>query len=191
MSYRKQVDQHTYIAAASYSDQWWELKDPRDGSFMGGCSSWYICKAMTKSLDEPPWTPQPCLRIVASKDWDTKFADPLAPNQKWYCKCAAKYMASWGQIVEFSRMNPQTRVMDKIYLTSDVPSWDVEDIRAMDLEKRVRPSSAQELYEKVKQQKPATCEFIVKDEIGHLCIDGQEVFDSLPEFKWRGIYNMA
>ncbi len=102
-------------------------------------------------------------------------------------------MASWGQIVEFSRMNPQTRVMDKNYFKSDVPPWDYEDIRAMDLEKRLKPSSAQELYEKVLSLslKPATCEFIVKDQSGHLCIDGQEVFDALPEFKWYNIYNMV
>ena len=192
LAFQGEVDQHSYIAASSYSDQWTEIKDAQ-GNVIGSINSWYICQAKTAYTVTPggEWVNGPCLRITTSKGFATKHADPLAPKQRWYCSCHCKYNANWGQIVEIARLNTATNLVEKVYLKSDIPPWDVEDIRAMDAEAKLKPVSAQELFLKVKALKPTLCEFIVKDSEGHHRLDGKEVFDNLPEFKWNEIYNMV
>ncbi len=190
LAFEQEIDQHAYIAAASYSDCWTIIRDAR-GKVTGGVNSWYICRALTGPWDFLANKATPCFRITESKKWDTKFDDPLATGQRWYCSCGAKFAAKWGQVVETSTLDLSTLKVMKTYMKSDMPDWDAQDVRAMEMEESMAPRSAKALYEMVKAVKPALCEFIVKDSEGHHKLDGQEIFDALPVFLWKQLHNMT
>jgi len=175
LAFQGKVDQHSYIMAASYSDQWTEIKD-QNGRTTGGVMSWSICQANSGTWDYEKNRTTPCYRITASKDWDKRHSDPLATKQRWYCSCGTRFKATWGQIVETSTLNPQTMKVEKCYMKSDVPNWDHQDIRAMALEEELAPTSARELYEKVETVNVALGDFIVQDEQGFHRIANITVF---------------
>ncbi len=93
--------------------------------------------------------------------------------------------------MEMSTLNPRTMKVEKCYMKSDVPNWDHEDIRAMALEETLHPTSATELYGKVKSVTVAPCDFIEKDSQGHHRLVSETIFKSLPEFKWSQLYNFT
>jgi hypothetical protein len=189
LAFADQPDQHDFIMASSYSDQWSELVDA-SGKCTGSVNSWYICKS-----GKGPWCYEtnkvtPCYRITPSKEWGRKHEDPLATKQSWYCSCWSKYNATWGQIVEISRYSFRTKQMEKIYLRSDLPPWDEEDVRAMHLEETLKPKSSRELYEKVKALRPVA-NAIIEERDGHMRIIDSAAYNSLTEFKWVEINNMV
>ena len=190
LAFECKVDQHDFIMAASYSDSWVMIKD-ESGRVIGGLDSWYICQAKTGPRDYGKNTCTPCYRIMASKDWGKRHSDPLATKQHWHCSCRKVFQAEWGQIVQMSKLNPQTMKVEKYYMKSDVPNWNLEDMRAMALEEELAPTSARELYDKVKSVKVALCDFIEKDAQGFHRIAGEKIFNSLPEFKWSQLYNFT
>jgi hypothetical protein len=189
LAFADQPDQHDYIMAASYSDQWCELVDA-SGKCTGSVNSWYVCMAGTGPWDNAANKVTPCFRITPSKEWGRKHADPLATKQKWYCSCYSKYNCNWGQIVEISRYSQLTKQMEKIYLRSDVPPWDGEDVRAMHLEETLKPKSSRELYDRVKTLRPVA-NALIEERDGHMRIIDREVYNMLAEFKWAELNNMA
>jgi hypothetical protein len=192
LAFAKEPDQHRYILAASFSDQWTEVTDEA-GGLVGGICSWYVCRARTAWSPSPPYTACECLRLIPSKDWKRKHTDPLAPKQRYYCGsgCEARYNASWGQVVEVARVCTSTREVERFYMRADVPSWDVEDIRAMELEASLPVSSAEDLYSRVKRVEPSLNDVIVKDAEGFKRVRDPATFNALPEFKWAEIFNLA
>ena len=55
-----------------------------------------------------PETLTPCGTMVISDMWDRRHEDPLAVNQRWYCKiCTAKYKTTLGVICEMVHPRPQ------------------------------------------------------------------------------------
>ncbi|MFM7981879.1 MAG: hypothetical protein ACKPKO_21425, partial [Candidatus Fonsibacter sp.] len=119
----KGEEQHQYVLAASFLDTWTEIRDST-GRLIGGISSWYICLALTAYCNAT-WRHIQCCRLTPSKDWGRKFDDPLASRNPYYCSCAAKYNHGWGQVVHISRLNKQNGKLERMYVKSDVPSWDV------------------------------------------------------------------
>jgi hypothetical protein len=185
-------EQHRCILAASYSDVWSEIRSSK-GVLVGGISSWYICMAKTEYGPPPAWSPAPCLRVTPSKDWGRKFQDPLAVKQKYYCPrktCECKYNASWGQLVEISRVGAQG-LLERFYVRADVPSWDVEDVRAMYLEESLAPASAAELYRQLKRVVPAVTDVVIADDAGCRKVRDAPTWESIPTFKWVEIFNFA
>jgi len=193
LAFEDMVDQCAYIIGyimtASYSDSWAEIRD-KNGKLTGGVNSWYICQAKTGPWEDVKGAYTPCYRIMESKKWDKKHDDPLLTDQCLYCSCGAKLKLTWGQIVETSSLNLNTLVMEKIYMKSGVPSWDVEGLRAMEMEENLAPRCTRDIYDKVQAVKVALSAFIVVDAQGHHRLDGKEIYQSLPEFKWSQIYNM-
>jgi hypothetical protein len=131
------------------------------------------------------------LRVTPSKDWARKHADPLATRQKYYCACRAAYNASWGQLVEISRLNRATGILERCYVKADVPSWDVEDVRAMHLEESLKPRSAGELYQAVKRVVPAITDVVVRDAEGHTKVVDEAMWNAIPTFRWVEVFNLA
>jgi hypothetical protein len=76
--------------ASTYCDEWLTLPpDPVTGRVKGAVRSWYLCG------------PNGCSTLICSKDWDRfNQSNPLATGQRWYCKCGARFMTRWGQVVE-------------------------------------------------------------------------------------------
>ena len=131
-----------------------------------------------------------CLRVTPSKDWGRKFDDPLATKQRYYCSCSRRFNATWGQIVEISRCTHGGSV-ERMYVRADVPSWDVEDIRAMSLERTLDPANPRALYDQVRRVEPSVDDVIIKDTEGHKHVRDMATYVAMPVFRWVEIFNLA
>jgi hypothetical protein len=130
-----------------------------------------------------------CLSALPSQDWSTKFADPSATKQKWYCHCGARYNASWGQLVEISRVNSSGQ-LEKLYMCADVPTWDVEDVRATSHEVEMAPASPTDLYNNLKRVEPTLTSIVVLRE-GHKRIVDLATWNEMPKFLWTEIFALV
>jgi hypothetical protein len=190
IAFASEPDQHTYILAASFSDVWTEIYNP-DGSLLGRVASWYICGAKT-GWDDTLQVSVPCLRMTPSKDWRRKLDDPLTTGrQKYYCKCYAGYNHNWGQVVELSRWNRTKGVMERTYLRSDVPSWDLEDVRAAEMEERLKPVSARELFDKTKRLTPTATDVVKEMPDQTFKLVDYDTWQAMPHFTWKEVFNMT
>ncbi len=190
IAFADQANQHEFILAASFSDVWTEIFNT-DGSVLGRTASWYICGAKT-GWDHAAGVAAPCLRLTPSKDCRRKLDDPLTTGrQKYYCKCYAGYNHSWGQVAELSRWNRTTGRMERSYLRSDVPPWDVEDIRAAEMEERLKPSSARELFEKTKRLVPTATDVVIESADKSMRLVDTKTWLAMPRFTWKEVFNMT
>ena len=199
LAFEQKVDQHAWIMASSFSDSWTLVKDAA-GRVIGGICSYYPCLGCTRWAGGPSanagvkqWAPDACCRVIPSKDWRRSNADPLAPRQRYYCydDCGKKFQAGWGQLVEVKRMNPQG-VMEVFYMRAEVPSWDVEDIRAMHIQDTLADgcNTAMDLFNKIHTVKPALSALVVPDPTiqGVVTMTSRAAFDALPFFSWWEIF---
>ncbi len=195
LAFSEQVDQHAWIQACSFSDSWTQILDDQ-GQLVGGMCSYYPCFGNTRDLEQSLgiWIKQPCCRIIPSKEWNRNSDDPTMPRMRYYCFCGKKFNAGWGQLVEIKRRNTRGE-MDMWYMRADVPSWDIEDVRAMYLEDHVGKgcSSPQQLYDKLKVIKPTHSSLVIDDPTmpGVAMHTTKELFFALPEFSWWEIFTFA
>ena len=191
-----EIEQHKWIAAASYSDAWTIIYN-KSGKMTGCLLSWYICFGNTRDSGPPNWIKCPCCRVNPSKDWGLLHQeDPTATGQRWYCDpntCNTKYRAGWGQLVQCNRWNKKEKRMDEMYMRSECPSWDMEDVRAAWTEDNIEASSSMELYEKVQRIVPAQSSLVVPDPTlkGQMMLVSKEAFYGLPEFSWWEIFGIV
>jgi hypothetical protein len=138
------------------------------------------------------WGKKECCRVLPSKRWNRLHPDALATGQRYYCDCGKKHQAGWGQLVEVKRMNEQN-VLEMFHMRSDVPPWDAEDVRAMYIEDNIQASTAHELFAKIKEVKPTTCELIIPDPTSAdiFMIRSYREFMALPEWSWWEIFTMV
>jgi len=180
----KGAEQHEYILASSYSDEWTRITNKKGDTIAGICS-WYVCCANT-AWDYTNNCNTQCLTVLPSKDWATKFADPTAPNQRWYCHCGASYKASWGQLVEISLVNSSNQ-LEKLYMSADVPTWDVEDVRSMYHEVEMAPTPPTALYDNLKKVESTLTSIVVLRD-GHKRIVDLATWNEMPKFQWTDIF---
>jgi hypothetical protein len=188
----KGEDQAAYLMAASYSDMWTQVRGA-GGELVGGISSWYVCLAQTgyTATGGGGWSTCACLRVTPSKDWGTKHANPMATGQAWYCKCNARYRAGWGQLVEIVRLNRRSGQLEYSYVKADVPSWDIEDVRAMHLEDTMKVSSAADLYAQIRRVEPTLTSIIIRDSEQCTKVVDAATWQSIPTFRWVEVFNLA
>ena len=174
--------QDKFLLAASYSDTWTVVRSST-GKVIGGVRSWYVCLCDCKGK-EPP-----CGTLILSKKWALKNTDPLAPRQGYYCHMWHKYNASWGQIVEITIDGAH------YYMRAEVPSWDLEDIRAMDLESKSVYTSPEQLYNAVSEASPQLMspDFMspVEGHDGHFKVHCIEDLMKQPLFEWEQVFNFV
>ena len=102
---------------AQYRDQWVETKN---GSLRARYLRLQDCKG-TKPV---------CGALMPAKEWTRRFKDPSASHQRWYCVCCeTRYMTKFGMLAEIHRDGIST------FMLAEVTNWDVDDARAMFLEK--------------------------------------------------------
>ena len=187
---RGEAEQERMIRACTYSDCWVELFDDRTGNLKGRLDSYYICKAKTGDHD--------CMLTTPSKDWDTNGVDPI-DARKWTCAgkwCNAKFKAGWGQLVIITRMAADGN-LERLYMRAEVPPWSCEDVRAMHLEEVTAKDtdSATDLFKKIKRVVPTQDDLLVPpvwpEDAGRLRFVDRALFDSLPQFQWKQIFNMV
>ena len=181
----QQVD---YITVCTYADEWIRYAGYQ-------IRSYYVCT---------------CKAVIPSKVWDRKHQDPRASKQAWYCvSCGRKYRASWGQVVEI--LDPSGNLM---WLPADVPSIDVEDVRAMAIEQEQsnHVTTPMQLWDRIASHAPACGNGVVRpatladvswqnagkskeevEEIMKSCAfitdEGKRMLDVAPKLSWMQLFN--
>ena len=93
--------------------------------------------------------------------------------------------------MEVKRRNSKGE-MEVYYMQADVPSWDVEDVRAMYLEDTLgdQCDNAEDLFAKVQTVRPSLSALVVPDPVkkGVVMVRNRAAYDSLPKFSWWEIF---
>ena len=172
--------QWRYQLAATYSDDWVSSTD--GGAFM---RMYFICRAGHS------W--EPCLAVVQAKVWRPKSADPLNPGG-WACtECNTGFRTAFGVIIEI--VSPD--IDGVLYCVADVPDAHINDCRALMLEDKLKPCSAEALYNAVPACKPSHTSIMrqVIDKAtgapkeGVFKVVSVEAYDALPKWDWWQIFN--
>ena len=144
----------------------------------GTITSYYICLGRTRwELDATE--PSKCRRLLPSKQWYKRKDDTQeewVPQQKWYCRCSARYRTGWGQVV---RMEESDGTVS--YVRTDCASWDLED----------SAGSVKELYDKIRSIEPSVNDIVGMDANGCKYIKKYEDFEAMPLFSWKELLTLA
>jgi hypothetical protein len=152
-----------------------------------------------------------CGVLVTSKLWPRLHEEIDSTGQRCYCpQCTRRYRAGFGQIVEI--LTPDATVL---YARAALPPKDIEDLRAVDLEKKFHDvKTPMELWEHIRSYEPASgndivraatdndlgCDFktkpdaekeLVRKSMAVLTAKGTDALRDLPKFDWRQIINFA
>lgn len=131
---------------AQYHDEWVGAE-----SGTGALKAWYIC------LNDYGGTYPMCGTVMQSKQWMHKFEDVESTKQRWYCVCCeAPCRTTWGMLVEFKLKSGST------FMLSECSNSDVEDVRAICLEEKLKPKDHLDLWEKIPGFAPMNPEEILR-----------------------------
>ena len=123
-------------AAADYADEWFQL---------GGIALrvYYVCMAGPAR--------DPCCTLILSKQWDTLHDDHMAPGQRWYCSCGARYRPKFGVVCEIV-IGPN----DVRHCRAECPDDDYKDVKFMAIEEQFgqRDMSPQDLFDAIPEVQP-------------------------------------
>ena len=148
LAFSSKVDQDAWVTACTFSDEWVCLEKNR-----GYIRAWFVCLHTQKN------TVPPCAFLTSSKKWRRKHEQYDAKGQRYYClSCGCLYSHNFGMLVEFMVGGTST------YLRAPVPSFDIEDVRAMYMESRLKPkASALELFRSLPPLMPDNCEGMLRE----------------------------
>ena len=131
LAFSDKPDATQMFNVAQYSDEWVNTKT-------GSLRAWYVC------LQDWGGTWGVCGTVMPSKQWKRKFEDVGASKQRWYCVCCqTRFRTSYGMLVEVHTRGVST------FMLAEVSNRDVEDVRAMFLEKELKPKNHRDLWEKI------------------------------------------
>ena len=135
---------------------------------------------------------------MPSKQWKRKFEAIGSSKQRWYCVCCGtRFKTAYGMLVEVRVQNAST------FMLADVSNKDVEDVRAMHLEKTLQPKDHLDLWNKIPNFEPIDPETLLRPVQPHeLAIT--EGFDArlvskfvdvkglqaLPKWDWDQIFSL-
>ena len=88
--------------------------------------------------------------------------------------------------MQVSRALPSGDI-EHVSARAEVPPWCVEDVRAMHLEETVQPTSAEDLFSKVKRRVPTLTELVVATPDGGRRVVDIAACEALPVFPWHQI----
>jgi hypothetical protein len=197
LAFAGQARQAEFMAAAQYADEW-----VRKTTKTGGVSSFrafYVCGAGGSS---------PCNTITSSKVWHRHNPSTTSTAQSWYCPaCGAGFKARFGMMVQIVKFLGTDQEED-FACRAEIPPKEVEDLRAMYLEGKLRPSSPEELYSAIPTTLPSVSSGVFRkarpQEIYYPSPDSGNdpthgvykvvdsgVFESLPKFSWWQIFNFC
>ena len=131
LAFSDKPDATQMFNVAQYSDEWVNTKT-------GALRAWYVC------LQDWGGTWGVCGTVMPSKQWKRKFDDVRPSKQRWYCVCCqTRFRTSYGMLVEVHTRGVST------FMLAEVSNRDVEDVRAMFLEKELKPKNHRDLWEKI------------------------------------------
>jgi hypothetical protein len=190
LAFKNDPDQRRKWFATTYSDEWC-------GVMGGWFRSYYGCfNGCDWNGEQPVMTKGCCGTLIPSKLWNTKFEDPLAESQRWYCWCTKRHSASWGQVVEIMTLSGKL-----LYCWATVPPDTIQDIRALKIERELgKQATAEEIYDSLPVIPPQQTEGCIQvHPLAPRCRPGEErfftmeedFFNKLPKFEWYQIFNMT
>jgi hypothetical protein len=128
-------DQQQCVNVAQYHDEWTMSKS---GSRM---RAWYVCMMDGNGQ----W--DPCGTIMPAKHWHRRFEDVGSSKQRWYCVCCGtRYQTKYGMLVEIHITSPEPT---SVFMLSEISNQDVDDVRGMYLEHKLKPTDHKDLWEKI------------------------------------------
>ena len=131
LAFQGKEDAEQMFNVAQYSDEWVNTES-------GALRAWYVCLC--------DWGGQypPCGTVMPAKQWSRKFEDVGSSRQKWYCVCCkTRFRTAYGMLVEVHTRGIST------FMLAEVSNKDVEDVRAMYLEKKLNPKNHKDLWQKI------------------------------------------
>lgn len=153
------------IRAADYTDEW---ITSGEGERKVAFRYDYICRANL------PTQGGKCESATAWCAWLRRHEDPVAAQQRWYCKlCGARYSTTFGVLVEF-RMGRQARFVRAVFS----PSW------------------AQDLLARLPFATPAKAPFIFPVDPGnekYVDVYGMnpDIVSSMPMWVWKSMLSLV
>ena len=128
-----------------------------------------------------------CLKVLPNKTWEPKSGSWLNPKG-YYCICESSYKSTWGCVAEIRAPG-----IDGIfYARTPIPDEHIMDVRAMYHEDTLKPTSPQDLYDRVPTAAPTATALLlpIAGHTGSFQIESQAAFDAMPNFEWHQIFNM-
>ena len=109
----------------------------------GALRAWYLC------LQDWGGSYPPCGTVMPSKQFQRQFEEVGVTKQKWYCVCCTtRFRTAYGMLVEVRTKGVST------FMLAEVTNKDVEDVRAMYLEKKLSPKDHMDLWRMIPDFKP-------------------------------------
>jgi hypothetical protein len=184
---KSREDLFRWQMAADYADGWVEVRSS-SGRMLGGFSSFFICRAGGVA--------NRCNTLLLNKEWLRKHDDPMAPRQKWKCRCCgSKYLTKMGMIVEIRWIGGGASLS-----LADCTDDDDKDLHAMILQdKFAGAKTPEELYDMIPTVVPQESAFLRKavpadfwggsafQDHGVYKLENFEVLASLPRWNWKDI----
>ena len=142
---------------------------------------WFVCMAGGSGWE--------CMTAILSKKWKRKFQDPSTPKNKYKCcVCTANYKTVWGVIIEYS-------IDGKLYyFRAPIPDEDTLDIKALDIERKVKDnSSAIDIYNSLPMIPPTTTSLVrpIDVEQGTYKLPPRAEYKEIPLWSWPDVLAFA
>ena len=177
LAFAGKADQSRYISASTFADEWIAVPNKQGG--YNYFRSYYTCQSGGEGNE--------CLTLILSKLWVRRHADPMATKQKYKCTwCNAKYKTWMGVVIEIMKNDVL------YYFKAEIPTKDLEDVRAMHFERTMKPSSPEQLYNDLPSLKPHVGVLMtaIPGYEGSFKVN-REMFLNLKTFNWDDIYNVV
>ena len=124
-AFAKSEDPGAMQRTADYADEWFAEAGRRFRTY-------YVCRAGFGSEG-------PCNTAVLSTLWDTRFQEPDAVKQRWYCpRCGARYKTTFGMLCEIvqPRLANGCESAVAMYMLAPFPPNQLQDAKFMAVEQR-------------------------------------------------------
>ena len=128
-----------------------------------------------------------CWTMISSKNWIQYHVDPIANGQRWYCKvCGARYMRSFGVLIEIVQPQHAAR-----YMMAEYPPSSIGDVRAMALEREHDSATTPAaLFAAVPNVVPASKFHLQLIDPGIYSIISQDELLACGFFNWAQMFNL-
>lgn len=189
LAFADKPDAEQMMNVAQYYDEWVNTEH-------GKLRAWYVC------LQTFGGTYPPCGTVMPSKQWKRRFDDIGSSKQRWYCVCCgSRFKVAFGMLIEVHTKGVST------FMLAEVSNKDVEDVRAMFLEKKLQPKDHKDLWNKIPDFVPIDSKDILRPigqhELCELALTipdfdislilkflDVKAFQSLPKWEWDQIFSL-
>ena len=155
--------------AADYTDDWFDVGE---GSARVSFRALYKC--------DRKWGDEVCHTFIASSCWKRRFAEPLSPNQRWYCTvCGARYKTTSGVLLQFIQNGKE------MFSRASFPPQCLRQVKFASVQRTFKAMTPDELLDIIPEAQMAESAVVTRHPtlIGTYTYNA-EALNQLPEFNW-------